>query len=408
MRTLPGLLLALLVCTPVAADPPPDCRIRFLRELGWRLRDADVAQPGLEAGAPCDRASLGDAIRAGDLRATLPREPRARAAAVDALLAHDATRCAYRFRYAAATRAAIDWLVANDDFRFSGLQARWVSFGWKGPAARGWRPLASFGRAYVPRGSNTEAITAFFRAPVRGECGLGRQVAQYATLAELFGREGFDTAFAADEIAIGTFRRIEQTPSVIRGSGAGVMFADGSGRKSAQRGRQAFVGAPGFIVHVFDRSTLRDMPNQALNFVVYDVDAAAAAALRARGGFAHYNAQNEALWRLSREIDPRDYRGYERLLHRRDETLAKRLPPAARAALARMRAILDDPFYAGFRIYVHDHGVKPVGYHIARELDRNPDTPYRIELALHNIETEIFDRYLAFRMSECPETAAGD
>ncbi|HVF36173.1 MAG TPA: hypothetical protein VND91_12695, partial [Candidatus Saccharimonadia bacterium] len=303
MRTLPGLLLALLACTPAAADPALECRTRFLRELGWRLRDAEVPRLEIDAGAPCDRANLGDALRAGDLRATVPSEPAARAATVDALLAHDATRCAYRFRYAAATRAAIDRLAANDDFRFSGLQARWVSFGWKGPAARGWRPLASFGRAYVPSGSNTEAIGAFFHAPVRGECGLGRQVAQYATLAELFGREGFDTAFAAGEIAVGTFRRIEQTASVIRGSGAGVMFGDGSGRKSALRGRQAFVGAPGFVVHVFDRSTLRDMPNQALNFVVYDVDATAAAALRARGGFAYYNAQNDALWRLAREID---------------------------------------------------------------------------------------------------------
>ncbi|HET9485527.1 MAG TPA: hypothetical protein VFO79_16315 [Xanthomonadales bacterium] len=402
MRRSALALLALLAAAPCAArGDDTACRVDFLRELGWRIVERDVATASIVPGRPCDRADLDEALRAGDLRATLPRDARARAVAIDALFAHPATRCAWRYRYGAATRAAIDRLVANDGFRFSGLQARWVSFGLAGAEARGWRPIASFGRAYVPSGSNTRAIGAFTQGAVRGECGLGRQVAQYATFAELFGPEGFDRMFRADEIAIGTFRQIERTASVIRGSGAGEMFADGAGRKSAALGRQAFVGAPGFVVHVFDRSTLRDPANQALNFVVYDVDAPAAEALRRHGGFRRYNALNRELWALSRRIDPRDYRGFERLLHARDAKLAARLPEAQRATLARMHAILDDAFYRGFRIYVHDHGVNPVGFHIARELDRNPGTPYRIELALHNLDTELFDRYARFRIDAC-------
>jgi hypothetical protein len=50
---------------------------------------------------------------------------------------------------------------------------------------------------------------------------------------------------------------------------------------------------------------------------------------------------------------------------------------------------------------VHDHGVQAVGFHIARELDRNPRTPFRIALALHNLHTTLYDRYVAHRLDSC-------
>ena len=50
---------------------------------------------------------------------------------------------------------------------------------------------------------------------------------------------------------------------------------------------------------------------------------------------------------------------------------------------------------------MHKQGVKPVGFHIARLLDRNPRTPFRIELALHNLHTTLYDRYLAHRLDDC-------
>jgi hypothetical protein len=65
-----------------------------------------------------------------------------------------------------------------------------------------------------------------------------------------------------------------------------------------------------------------------------------------------------------------------------------------------MRALLSDPFYREFEIYVHPKDVKPVGYHIARLLDRNPRTPFRIELGLHNLHTTIYERWAAQRGCE--------
>ena len=394
--------LAFAPCTRAGEDAT--CRIEYLRELGWRLDEGAALH--IAPGAPCERASRAGAHAAGDLVAVLPRDAGARDAALAEIEAHPATQCAFRLRYAEATRRALETLAANDGFRFSGLQARWISFG-GGAAAQGWTPVASFGRAYVPSGSNARAIAAFTGGRVRGECGFGRQAAQLSTFAALFGDDGLDSAFARDELAIGTFRQLERSASILRGSTTGPMFADGAARRTAALGRAAFIGAPGFVVHAGDRSALRDPVNQALNFVVHDVDPAAAAALREREGFAHYNAINDRLWRLSRDVDPRDRRGFERMLGRGDDALLARVSPSQRDTVREMRALLDDPFYRGFRIYVHEHGIKPVGWHLARLLDRNPDTPYRIELALHNLDGEIAARYRHWRIAHCRSSGGG-
>jgi len=136
------------------------------------------------------------------------------------------------------------------------------------------------------------------------------------------------------------------------------------------------------------------------------VDADAAAALREHGGFEHYNERNRAIWALAKSMPVyRPKRYFERLLFERDAELRASLPPAAQATLAQLDAELADPFYRGFRVYVHRQGVKPVGFHIARLLDRNPRTPFRIELALHNLHTTLFDRYMAHALRGCAAAA---
>ena len=401
-----ALALAALLGAPASAMPtPPDCATRVLADLGWRFETAPGDAVLVHAGTPCDRADLAAAQAAGDLVVRLPArmEGAARARALEALLRHPATLCAYGFQVGDATRRAVDRLVANRGFRFSWLQVGWIGFGPTGSARDGWEPLASFGRAYRPRAGNARAIDAFYRGQVRAECGVGRQVAQYATLAELFGTEGFDAAFAADEIVIGTFNQLNRSGSILQGAAAGAFVRDGLARKAARQGRQAFMGVPGFIYHVFDRSTLDDIHNQAENFVVYDVSADAADALRRHGGFAHYNARSREAWELARTLDvPGRRRYFERLLFFREPALRATLAPAERATVARIDALLGDPFFQGFEVYVHRQGVRPVAFHIARLLDRNPRTPFRIELALHNVHTTLFERWLAHRQARCP------
>ncbi|HEY5783078.1 MAG TPA: hypothetical protein VIT66_14585, partial [Lysobacter sp.] len=398
-----ALALALLV-GPVTAHADSSCQERLLTQLGWRFMPANGNVVEVHGGAPCDRADLAAAQAAGDLIVHWPDtlDAAARERTLAQLLHHPATRCAYAFALGDATRRAVDRLVDNRGFRFSALQAGWIGFGPTGSAHDGWEPIAMFGRGYRPRGANSRAIEGFYDGQVRAECGVGRQIAQYATQAELYGMAAFDAEFDSDEIVIGTFNRLHPTRSILLGSSAGTFTHDGRARAAAASGRQAFMGLPGFIYHVFDRSTLDDIHNQAENFVVYDVDADAAQALRAHGGFEYYNDRNRQIWELARALElPKQWRLFERLLYGRDPALRAGLPADTRSRLAQLDALLADPFYRGFDIYVHKQGVKPVGFHIARLLDRNPRTPFRIELALHNLHTTLYDRYLAHRLDDC-------
>ena len=261
---LVACLVLLASATAFAADVP-DCKVRLLESFGWRFVPADVAQVSIEAGAPCDRADLAQAQAAGDLVVRVPRglDATARERLEDELLDHPATACAYGFALGEATRRAVDKLVANPGYRFSALQVGWIGFGPTGSRRDGWEAIASFGRGYRPLHSNSRAIDAFYGGHVRAECGVGRQVAQYATQAELYGHEGFDAAFDADEIVIGTFTRLHATHSILLGSSAGEFTRDGLAVDASRTGRQAFMGLPGFIFHVYGRSKLDDLNNQA-------------------------------------------------------------------------------------------------------------------------------------------------
>ncbi len=386
------------------------CRLEFLDELGWQVAPAAVDSVQSNGGTPCLRASLGEAHAAGDLRLSVPLDTDAwlsrstSAADLDAAIASPASICAFAIRLGDATRSAADKLIANPQFKFSGIQAGWIGFGGGSAADAGWKPIFTWGRGFIPAGSNSQAIDAFYRRPVRAECGVGRQVGQYAALAELFGPAGFDRAFKPEEIVVGTFNKLNTSQSVLLGSARGEMFADGWARKSSARGPQAFNGVPGFLVHVFDVESLSDINNQAQNFVVYDVDAAAGRALEMHGGFVHYNRLNRRIWELSEPFHIRGRRWFERLLWARDARLLARLTPIERTAFDAMRGLLDDPFYRGFRVYGHPHGVKPIGYFVIRMLDRNPRTPFQLELALHNLHTEIYQRYVRDRIGACRAT----
>ncbi len=371
--------------------------------MGWRIEQASTTAPVIDRGLPCTRGTLVQAQQAGDLHAVLPAQWNAqqRGDALRALLEDPATQCAYAFELGAATQRAVSKLQDNPRYRFSAVQLGWIGFGWRGAAAQGWSGFKSFGRGYQPSGSNAQALDAFYRGQVRSECGVGRQVAQLATQRELYGDAGFDAVFSAGELSIGTFLTLHDTDSILLGAHAGEFFADGKAVKTSQLGRQAFVGAPGFIAHVFDKAYLDDIHNQAENFVVVDVSDAAAQALARRGGFAYYDARNRQIWELAKDLRGPGRRRFERLLYERDAALRASLDAHQQARLQELLALLDDPFYQGFQVYVHPKGVKPIGYHVARLLDRNPRTPYAIDLTLHNLRSTLYWRWIDWQLQQC-------
>ncbi len=401
---LTGCALALLgLSAPAPAANGASCVLPLLQRLGWQVRETDAAEPAVQGGEPCRRASLDDAWRHGDLQARVPRayDDAQRERFYQGLLDDPATLCAYAIRLGDATRRAAARLQGNPGYRFSALQLGWIGFGPRGARAQGWQRFRSFGRGYAPAASNAAAIEAFYSGRVRSECGVGRQVAQLATQRELYGDAGFDREFAAGELSIGTFLTLHDTPSILLGANAGEFFADGKAARTSRLGRQAFMGVPGFIAHVFDKRHLDDINNQAENFVITDVSAEAAEALARHGGFAHYDDLNRRLWELSRQMPGTGGRYFERLLYERAPALRDAVPEAQRPLLARMDALLADPVYRGLMLYVHPRGIRPLGYHIARLLDRNPRTPYGIDLALHNLHTTLFRRWLQAQLRDC-------
>ncbi|HEL3786109.1 TPA: hypothetical protein UM046_003916 [Stenotrophomonas maltophilia] len=401
-------LIAALLLAPawVVAAPSPDCVQGLLQRLGWRFEEASLSAPQVHGGPVCTRASLADSQAAGDLRVRWPAElpAAARQALLQQLLDDPATVCAYAFELGAATRRATSALQGNPTFRFSGPQLGWIGFGLQGAPVQGWQRTRSFGRGFVPRAGNSHALQAFYSGTVRAECGVGRQVAQLATQRELYGDAAFDTEFAADELSIGTFLALHDTDSILLGAHAGDFFADGKAVRTSAMGRQAFVGVPGFIEHVYDKGMLDDLSNQAENFVVVDVGKGAAQALAMHGGLAWYDQRNAELWTLAQDIPRIGQRYFERLLFERDPQLRARLAPRYHEALRRMDQLLDDPFYQQFVIYVHPRGIRPVGYHIARLLDRNPRTPFSIDLAVHNLHTTLYRRWREAQLRHCAAT----
>lgn len=405
---VPGLAGAALPVASPGPEPPhafslaaqPDsnaCIRRVLAQLGWVLVDAEDGSVVISHHADCMADSAAALTRrSGASHAVL-------SSGVSDLLHSPASHCAFSMRLGEATRRAVDRLVANDGFRFTSLQTGWIGFGVGGPQRDGWQRVRSFGRGFQPLDLPSRAIEGWYSGTVRAECGVGRQIAQYASLYELFGRDGFDASFASDEIVVGTFNQLHTTDSVLLGRQSGEFFADGEGRKTASLGAPAWNGLPGFIVHVFERSTLDDVNNQAENFVVYRVSDEAAEALRLHGGFDHYNHQTRQLWELARRSDLTAQRIFERLLYERDAELLAAISPQNQALIVQMQTILSDPFFQGFEVYVHPKGVKPVAYHFARLLDRNPRTPFRIELALHNLHTTIYARWIEHLLAQCEQ-----
>lgn len=401
-------LIAALLLAPawVVASPSPDCTQGLLQRLGWRFEEASLTAPQVRGGPVCTRASLADSQAAGDLQVRWPTAlpAAARHALLLQLLDDPATVCAYAFELGAATRRATSALQGNPTFRFSGPQLGWIGFGLQGAPAQGWQRTRSFGRGFVPRAGNSHALEAFYSGAVRAECGVGRQVAQLATQRELYGDAAFDTGFAAEELSIGTFLALHDTDSILLGAHAGDFFADGKAVRTSAMGRQAFVGVPGFIEHVYDKGTLDDLSNQAENFVVVEVGEGAAQALALHAGLAWYDQRNAELWKLAQDIPRIGQRYFERLLFERDPQLRARLAPRYHAALVRMDQLLDDPFYQQFVIYVHPRGIRPIGYHIVRLLDRNPRTPFSIDLAVHNLHTTLYRRWREAQLRHCAAT----
>ncbi|UOO88514.1 hypothetical protein LVJ82_13710 [Vitreoscilla massiliensis] len=388
------------VCLSAAAYADA-CELTVLQQLGWQTSAATVSTDDRGSDVNSVAVCQAQSLEAAQAQRLLKLQV-GHAHDLQAALYGQSSRCAFQMQVRRAVFEATRKLSANRGFRFTWVQSGWLSFS-GGSEAQGWRATKSFGRRYEPLWRNSLAFDAFVHGRLRTECGTGRQIAQLSMLRELFGDEGFDRMFSASELSIGTFVSLHDSDSILLGRHKGEQFADGNGRKTAAMGKQAWLGAPGFIEHVKPKSFVDDISNQAENFIIVDVGDAAQQQLQAAQGFERINADNERIWLWSQQLTMVGERYFERLLYEKDARLWQALPAKQYRIAKHMQDTLAQPQYRQFQVYVHPMGTKPLAYHIARLLDRNPRTPYKIELALHNLPTEIYPRWVQFQLQQCRE-----
>jgi hypothetical protein len=376
------------------------CQMAVLRELGWSVeRVPGTSRLVYSTGNPCDNSSLEESRSLGELRVRVPAvaDEATLQSSLRRVIASPASVCAYRFRVGSAARLAARKLQLNRGFYF-------YSDGWPYVAisnvARWWGSCLNRGyySCIFPRRSNSDAMEDFVSGQIGTECALGLQAAEYATLREIFGDAGFNRSFQTQEIVIAPWTVLHGTGSATWGRLTNVdTEVDRNGAVTASLGSQAFLGFSGYIGNVFGEAYLDHPIDRGENFLTTFVSLSAGAELAARGGFTQYNAWNRRLYELGRMLPP----SIERLaLTNQDPDL---LPITAnqRQAFAEMQAILRNPVYTGYQVFVHPLGTLTLGQHIVRLLERNPRTPYTFELYPSRMGRGIYARYVNLLLSRC-------
>lgn len=389
-RSVAFLFLAAVSSGAIAADGPPSpaappsppaapqgvvgqlaaadrATLGFLQHLGWRVvEDPAATAARIVEGQPGTRASLDAARLAGDLVLVVPTTPSPDALAsvarsVQAAADGVGSRLAWLHRLQPAGEAALARLAAaaergTYDFpSVIGITSPIFAFT---PPAGLWRDVGN--GAYVPRGSPAAAIAAFTTASCLAECLVGQEVATLSTQLELLGPTLFDEAYAGDGATVGRLDGYQASPIgralATPGQGgwqcllippAEVGTAD-PGVLLAKHGPLAFAGFTGFL----HDQTGADRANE--NVVIVSVTAAAAEALRTRGGFPAVAALTKEALEL-------------RLAERKPFMTAARLDPIR----ARQRELETDPLLTGIRVYIHPHGVRTLGEIAAKHRGKN-------------------------------------
>jgi len=124
----------------------------------------------------------------------------------------------------------------------------------------------------------------------------------------------------------------------------------------------------------------------------------AALRLQAVGGFAFFNKQNEEIQRIARGISDKSL-----LKWAADDydlnTIS--MSDRNRAILKDLQVILKDPFYRGYRVFVHPLKVMTMGEHIVRLLERNPRTPYTFRLYPTRYNGGLSSLYVKSMLDRC-------
>jgi hypothetical protein len=413
-----------------SGSPVERCEIQYLKSLGWRVVLSDSGKIEIRGGNPCDDDSIEASQAQGELEIAIPAD--ATTAELQSLLAklnyrgngtrHDylvsgvASRCAYKHKVAAATSSAIKKLQANGEYDFSLnkplLPHGFVDLGFLGGVRKGWKALGPglrhkvSGLAYYPRSSNSEAMETFFTEKVRTECAAGLQVAEYALLHDLYGKENFDQAFSNDEIVIGTWNQVGSSKSVIHGRNTGRVVGDTLAIRSSRLGGKALIGRTGYLGNLFGEEFLDNKPNRGENLLIAEISHAASESIVRAGGLEKFNGEMYRIWEIRRDVNPLG----ERLRANDKLPVKQRMPAEERAALYKkwkagqdeIARIYSDPFYTQVMTYTHPFKrYYTIKDHLDHVGEVNPRTPYSLKLYGDVINEGLYDRYAKYQIGQC-------
>jgi hypothetical protein len=373
------------------------CELGFLEHLGWRFHiDAGVTELTVRGGHPARHDTLAAAQAAGTLRVLVPpgldaEQARAAWPQLATLADAHASREAYKHRLAVATRRAtarLSKMTEESRFVFPEILGLVHSpvFVFHMPKTE-WHEEE---KMYFATRSATRAIEEFFRLGATAECYTGQTLALFTTQYELFGPDWFDVMFDADEIVVGRPHHVIDTrllanvkyerPYVWR-----ALLVEPSRQRMdpilalAPHGRTAFVGLAGVVLNQDPDAFTND------NCIIVSISQRALDTLAANGGTDHLAREAGRVWEQANKA-----KGLLSFLRASECDAAER----------EVDALLAQPIFREFMVYVHPDGVVPLG-DILRKKIPDADTPVTLRVNMNGLDDAFYQRFRAAYRRGC-------
>jgi len=291
------------------------------------------------------------------------------------------TKCSFARQYQESLTTAVNKLWRNSKFEFLplGNDPRDPFL----PPKEFWVATNGYDQ---PKNSIGESIQSLYKSEVKAECSAAIQAAHLAGFSERYGST-LTEMVKVEEVGIGTWSQYAKTESV---SAKQSFLIDATDRaddafaKLANLGTAAFFGQLGYIKPLKNKTFIDSPDNLGQNYLIVDITDAAVDSLKTK------ERPLKELSRLNRDI----WKKYR----------AKRKTGTAMKILRReMQKELEskDAFYTGVKIYVHPLGVNTFAYHLARQFEYNPRTPYRFEPYEDYQQGFMFTRYKQHSLQQC-------
>jgi len=382
------------------------CKVSALKKMGWSILPTSEGN-SVTAPELCETKSIQQLGLQLKINLNDTNERNIHNTIEEAFLS-PGTNCAYQSQLNAASIKATRKLKSNHLYIFTPF---WTKDDMRlGTLKKEWQRVTCAGRCFIPtQGETANAIQALYGSIFSSDCGVGLELAEMATVKELFGSEKFSSQFSREEVMVGDIQALPESKSFMRGKNASTILPP-NGLNYAGAGPEYFVGVSGYVGSVFDESYLDDKANQNENFMVVSVSAKAAKTFLENGGLTYYDDYIKKVWETTKgiskdELQTLEFVAYQnRLAKATDITLQNNMAPDTGIVSDRTVEVLNllkDPFLSETQIYVHPFGPRSISWHIARLARLNPRTPYNVRFYPDAMHAGVYDRWVKSLLDDC-------